>query len=271
MAALLACLQMSSGPDRDDNLRVLTDMIRAAAAGGATFIAAPENACCMMADRDRKRAMTVSESDHPFLPAVCDLAKSLNVYVLIGSLAVRAPDGRVFNRSFLIAPTGIVARYDKIHLFDADLASGERYRESDGVAPGNQAVVAATPLGPVGLSICYDVRFPHLYRALAKAGARILTIPAAFTVPTGQAHWHTLVRARAIENGCYVVAPAQTGTHDGGRQTFGHSLIVDPWGVVLADGGTETGIVYAGFEFSLVDAARAAVPSLSHDREFTVV
>ncbi|HYD99546.1 MAG TPA: carbon-nitrogen hydrolase family protein, partial [Alphaproteobacteria bacterium] len=178
-------------------------------------------------------------------------------------------DGRVANRLFVIDPQGeIRARYDKIHMFDVDLAGGESYRESATFRPGEQAVLAQTPWGGLGMTVCYDLRFPHLYRALAQAGARLLAVPAAFTVPTGRAHWHVLLRARAIETGCFVIAPAQTGTHDAGRQTYGHSLIVDPWGEVLADGGGEPGFVTADLDLGRIDEARGMVPALRHDRPF---
>jgi predicted amidohydrolase len=184
-------------------------------------------------------------------------------------LAIRRDDGRVANRSLLVDATGhVAARYDKIHLFDVDLGPSESYRESDVIAPGDRLVVAPTPWGRLGLSVCYDLRFPHLYRALAKAGADFLAIPAAFTRTTGAAHWHVLVRARAIETGCYVLAPAQCGTHAEGRLTFGHSLIVDPWGTVLADAGGETGVITAEIDAAQVAEARRRVPALSHDRAF---
>jgi predicted amidohydrolase len=187
--------------------------------------------------------------------------------LLLGSLAIKAGPGKVTNRSYLVDAAGeIAARYDKLHLFDVDLADGERYRESAAVAPGSNAVVAPTPWATLGLSICYDLRFPYLYRALAQAGAQILTVPAAFARTTGQAHWHVLLRARAIETGCYVLAPCQCGTHGGGRPTYGHSLIVDPWGRILADGGDEPGIVTATLDLAEVAKARAMIPALQHDR-----
>lgn len=200
------------------------------------------------------------------------LAKELSVWLLIGSLSIKLLDEpRVANRSYLIAPTGsVVTSYDKVHMFDATLAGGEVYRESAKCRPGTSLKVASLPWGKIGLSVCYDVRFPHLYRALAQAGAVFLSVPAAFTRPTGAAHWETLLRARAIENGCYVFAPAQCGEHPGGRRTYGYSLIVDPWGRVLADGGEEPGIVCADVDVAAVAEARAAVPSLQHDRPFTV-
>src|SRR5919107_1341719 len=189
---------------------------------------------------------------------------------LIRAMPVRADDKRIANRSFLFDPNGAVAaRYDKIHMFDVDLPNGETYRESGAYRPGGDTVVAETPWGRLGMSICYDVRFPHLYRALARAGAEFLSVPSVFTVPTGRAHWHVLLRARAIENGCFVFAPAQWGEHAGGRRSYGHSLIVDPWGEVLADGGEGTGIVTARIDPARVAEARRSVPSLTHDRSFT--
>ena len=189
--------------------------------------------------------------------------------MLAGSLAVRLPDGRVANRSVLFDKEGrVAARYDKIHLFDVDLGNGESYRESATIAPGDRAVIAKTPWGPIGLTVCYDLRFPHLYRTLAQRGANFIAIPAAFTRTTGQAHWHVLQRARAIETGCYVFAPGQCGTHAEDRQTYGHSLIVDPWGAVLADGGEQVGIITARIDPAQVAAARRKIPALTHDRPF---
>ncbi len=198
------------------------------------------------------------------------MAKELGVALLIGSLAIKVSESKTANRSFLFAPDGrITARYSKIHLFDVDLAGGESYRESNTVAGGDEAVVAQTPWGRIGLTVCYDIRFPQLYRALAQKGAFAFTVPSAFTVPTGQAHWHILLRARAIENGAFVVAPAQGGLHANGRATYGHSLILGPWGDILAEAGTDPGVIIADIDPALSDAARARLPNLRHDRPFS--
>ena len=211
------------------------------------------------------------QEDDPTLKALCTLAKARRIHLLIGSLALKSGGDRFLNRSFLIAPSGeIIAHYDKIHMFDVALGNGESYRESAQFQPGNRAVVAQTEIGKIGLTICYDLRFPHLHRALAKAGAQILTAPAAFTVPTGKAHWHTLLKARAIETGCFVLAPAMVGQHSPKRATYGHALAVSPWGEVLADGGSEQGVTFATLDLKLVQQARAKIPALSHDREFTL-
>jgi predicted amidohydrolase len=211
------------------------------------------------------------EDAHPALPVFQGLAKDLHIWLLAGSIGVRAPDGRIFNRSFMFAPDGVVAaRYDKIHLFDIDLGEGRSYRESATIAPGTGGVIAPCMESSVGLSICYDIRFPQLYRAYAQAGAEILAAPAAFTRITGEAHWHVLQRARAIENGAFVISPGQCGTLAGGATCYGHSLIVDPWGVVLADGGVEPGIVLAEINLAKVAETRRRIPSLTHDRAFTL-
>ncbi|MGE4219659.1 MAG: carbon-nitrogen hydrolase family protein, partial [Alphaproteobacteria bacterium] len=208
------------------------------------------------------------EAEEPALAAYRALAAELGIWLLAGSLVVKLTDDeRMANRSFLIDPQGnVAARYDKIHMFDVDLANGERYRESATFRPGDRMVVAETPWGGLGMTVCYDVRFPYLYRTLAKAGAGIIAVPAAFTRPTGQAHWHVLLRARAIETGCFVIAPAQCGVHEDGRQTYGHALIVSPWGEVLADAGEAPGLAMATLDLNAVEQARAMVPSLTHDR-----
>jgi predicted amidohydrolase len=264
-----ALLQLNSGPDIAENLAVVETMARRAAQAGAQFILTPENTCHILSPSTEKlRTSPVAEA-HGALPQFSALAKELGVWMLLGSLSIRLPGDRIANRSYLIDASGnIVAHYDKIHLFDVDLPTGERHRESDVVAGGGRAVVAETPWGGVGLSICYDLRFAYLYRALAQKGARILTVPSAFTVPTGQAHWETLLRARAIETGSYVLAPAQTGSHHGERKTYGHSLVVSPWGEVIADGGDAPGIIYAALNMNEVDKARASIPALTHDRAF---
>ncbi len=266
----LACVQLNSGDEVAANIVHAGEWIRRAADAGADFIATPETTA-MMEPRGRLAiAKAQPEEGHEALAAFADLARELERWLLIGSLSVTIPgDGRLANRSFLIDPHGRVqARYDKIHMFDVDLPSGESYRESKTYRPGDAACLAATPWGPLGMTVCYDVRFPHLYRDLAAAGAVMLSVPAAFTAVTGAAHWHLLLRARAVENGCFVFAPAQCGSHPGGRRTFGHSLIVDPWGEVLADGGEEPGFVTADIDLDRVDEARRRIPSLAHDRPY---
>ncbi len=265
-----ACVQLRSGDDVSQNIAVTQQLVREAAAQGAQFIATPENTTLMAPDGGAKLARSFDEAHDPALPRFSALARELNVWLLIGSLAIKVSDTKTANRSFLFAPDGtIAARYSKIHLFDVALASGEVYRESNTVAGGDRAVVADTGLGLIGLSICYDLRFPQLYRRLAQRGAFLFTVPSAFTVPTGTAHWHVLLRARAIENGAFVIAPAQGGTHAGGRKTYGHSLIVAPWGEVLAEAGTEPGVIVADIDPALSAQARGRVPNLQHDRPFT--
>lgn len=264
-----ACVQLRSTDDVMENIRDTVRWVREAAARGATFIATPENTTLMAPDGGAKLAHSFDEAHDPALPVFAALSRELKVWLLIGSLAIKVSDSKTANRSFLFAPDGSIrARYSKIHLFDVQLATGETYRESNTVAGGGEAVVAKTDFGKVGLSICYDLRFPQLYRKLAQKGAFLFTIPSAFTVPTGNAHWHVLQRARAIENGAFVIAPAQGGTHANGRKTYGHSLIVSPWGEVLAEAGTEPGVIVADIDPALAAEARAKVPNLQHDREF---
>jgi predicted amidohydrolase len=264
-----ACIQMRSGDDVAENIRDAGRLIRAAAKDGAQFIATPENTTLMALDGGAKLAHSYDEVHDPALPVFRDLAKELNVWLLAGSLAIKVSDSKTANRSFLFSPDGnISARYSKIHLFDVNLPSGEKYRESSTVAGGDVAQVAETPWGKIGLSICYDIRFPGLYREMAKKGAFAFTAPSAFTETTGKAHWHVLLRARAIENGAFMIAPAQGGLHANGRRTYGHSLIVGPWGEILAEGGTEPGVFAAEIDPQSSAEARAKVPSLEHDREF---
>lgn len=266
----VACLQLCSAADTAANGRQIAEFSRAAAAQGAQLIALPENAYLM--EQPGQERTLYAEADHPGVLHAVALARELGVWLLVGSIAIRTDDsGKTVNRGLLITPDGdIAARYDKIHLFDVELSSGEIYAESSRFLPGAQAVLADMGGISLGLTICYDVRFPQLYRTLAQAGAQILAVPAAFTATTGEAHWHTLLRARAIENGCFVVAPAQTGTHPGGRKTFGHALIIDPWGRVLADAGTEPGFALATLELPLAQTVRSRLPSLSHDRPYTL-
>jgi len=265
-----ACVQMRSSDDVAENIRAATDLIRDAAAQGATFIVTPENTNLMARDAGAKLAKSFDEAHDPALPVFSQLAKELKIWLVIGSLAIKVSETKTANRSYLFAPDGgIAARYSKIHLFDAALGSGESYRESNTVAGGNEAVIADTALGRIGLTVCYDMRFPQLYRRLAQQGAFLFTVPSAFTVPTGEAHWHVLLRARAIENGAFVIAPAQGGAHAGGRKTYGHSLIVSPWGEVLAEAGTDPCVIFADIDPSLVQQAREKVPNLQHDRNFS--
>jgi len=265
-----ACIQLRSSGDVAENIRAATDLIRDAAAQGATFIVTPENTNLMAPDARAKLAKSFDEAHDPALPVFSQLAKELKIWLVIGSLAIKVSETKTANRSYLFAPDGgIAARYSKIHLFDAALGSGESYRESNTVAGGDEAVLADTPFGKIGLTVCYDMRFPQLYRRLAQQGAFLFTVPSAFTVPTGEAHWHVLLRARAIENGAFVIAPAQGGAHAGGRKTYGHSLIVSPWGEVLAEAGTDPCVIFADIDPSLVQQAREKVPNLQHDRNFS--
>ena len=242
------------------NIAETSDMIRAAAARGAEFVLTPEMTNIIEPDRPRLRGLVKNEHEDPAVHAFAALARELRLWLLIGSLALKGKDGNLVNRSLLFAPNGErVVAYDKIHLFDVDLPTGERIRESEAYAGGGAAPVVDTPWGKLGLTICYDVRFPGLYRQLAQQGADFLTVPSAFTVPTGEAHWHVLLRARAIETGSYVLAPAQTGQHDSGRRTYGHSLVVSPWGTIEADAGTETGIALATLDLQAVVTARRRI------------
>ncbi|MSO70439.1 MAG: carbon-nitrogen hydrolase family protein [Alphaproteobacteria bacterium] len=266
----VAVAQFTAGAEPDVNMAAIAELARRAKAAGAEFLLTPENTEFMERDDAAKLARAQAEDGHRALNQARELAAETGLWILIGSLAVRLPgEKRVANRSYLIRPNGeITARYDKIHLFDVDLPGRESYRESASVAPGERAVVADTPWGRLGLSVCYDLRFPQLYRALAKAGAQYLAVPAAFTATTGQAHWHVLLRARAIETGCYVFAPAQTGVHPGARRTYGHALIVSPWGEILADAGDAPGLIMAEIDPARVAEARLAIPALTHDRPF---
>jgi predicted amidohydrolase len=271
MSFTVACIQNSATPDVAHDLDVLGRLVAEAAAAGARFVATPEY-CAGLETRDgRSYPFAAAEGDHPAIPAMAGLARRHRAWILIGSIGVETPDGRILNRSLMLSPDGaIAARYDKLHLFDVDLGPGKTYRESATIAPGDAAVVSPCVEGRIGLSICYDLRFPALYRAHAQAGAEMLAIPAAFTRLTGEAHWHVLNRARAIENGAYVIAPCQYGTLAGGAQCYGHSLIVDPWGRVLADGGEAEGIAVAEIDLELVRETRRRIPSLRHDRPYTV-
>lgn len=266
----VALLQMQTGNDLAANLSSVKAMAREAATGGAHFVMTPEYALMMDGSGRTMRERALDAEGRPALPELQALAKELSVWLLAGSLTLKIPSDRIANRSFLISSNGgIVAAYDKIHMFDATLPDGKVIRESSAYCPGDRAVVAETPWGRLGMSVCYDLRFPQLYRALAKAGAQYLTIPSSFQRATGKVHWHTLVKARAIENACFVFAPAMCGEHPGNRTTYGHSLVVDPWGEVLADGGVEPGIVYADIDPARVAKVRGMLPCLEHDRDFS--
>lgn len=265
----IALYQARTGIDPAANARDLAAAIRDARAGGASMLFTPEMSGLLDRDRARADRHLQSEADDPVLAAVREAAGSAGLWVHLGSLALAGErdDGRLVNRGFLIDDRGAIrARYDKIHLFDVDLATGESWRESKVYGDGDRVVAAETPAGRLGLSICYDLRFPDLYRALTDAGATILSIPAAFTVPTGAAHWHVLLRARAIEAGVFVVAAAQSGQHADGRQTYGHSLVVDPWGAVLLDMDSANGLAFADLDLTAVDEVRARVPAIRHRR-----
>lgn len=268
----IACVQMRSSRDMAENIETASRLIEQAAAEGATLISTPEMTTLL--ERSAKSLFEIAtdfEND-PSIPVFKGLAKRLKVWLHIGSVPVLTDGGKCANRALFISPDGeLVAHYDKIHMFDVELGGGEAYRESRSYKPGDRAVMVKTPFGGVGLSICYDLRFAHLYRTLAKAGADILMIPAAFTKVTGHAHWHVLLRARAIETGCFVVAAAQGGLHADGRETFGHSLIIAPWGEVLAEAEhAEPGIICAEVDLEEVAKARGRVPALTHDREITL-
>lgn len=270
-----ALIQITASDDPAANLPVTLGLIAKAAGQGAELILTPEVTNCVSTSRSHQNDVLQDEATDITLAGLREEAAKLSIWLLIGSLALKTanPDGRFANRSFLIDPDGqIKARYDKIHMFDVDIDAQESYRESAGYRPGDRAVLAETPLAKIGMTICYDMRFPHLYRDLAKTGADILTVPAAFSPVTGAAHWETLLRARAIETGCFVLAPAQCGQHvapkGNARRTHGHSLAVSPWGEVLADGGSEPGITLVDLDMARVKSARARVPSLTHDRPY---
>jgi predicted amidohydrolase len=265
-------IQMRSAREPQVNAQAAATLIGEAKSGGADYVLTPEMTNIMELSREKLFATIVPEENDATLATFRELARALGIYIHVGSLAVKVSSDKAANRAFLIDRKGeIVARYDKIHMFDVDLANGERYRESRSYRAGEIAVVADLPWGRLGVTICYDLRFPALYRALAEAGASFLAIPSAFTQQTGEAHWHVLMRARAIENGSFVFAAAQGGRHENGRDTFGHSLVVDPWGRIIAEGGTEPGVVFADVDPAEVSAARAKVPSLQHGRRFEMI
>ncbi len=267
-----ALVQLRSGRTIDANVKDAIARIRDAKAKGAHYVQTPEVTTLMELDRERLMAELTGEAGNTALAAFTDAARDLSIWLHIGSMGIKLPEGRIANRSYLIAPDGrIAARYDKIHMFDVDLGKGEAYRESEAYAPGDAAVIAELPWGGLGLTICYDLRFPGLHRALAKGGAKFIASPAAFTRITGEAHWHTLLRARAIETQCFVFAANQGGLHENGRETFGHSLIISPWGEILAEAGRDPCVIAADIDLSVLDDARRKVPSLTHDRPFDVV
>lgn len=269
----VALIQTRTPATAEAGLAHIAPLIRQAAEGGARLILTPEGSNLLEQRRDRRADALWPEADDPAVRGLRDLAPELGVWLLIGSAIVKSEvegETRAANRALLIDDQGrITARYDKLHVFDVDLPNGETYRESATVRPGDGAAVAPTPWGPLGLTVCYDLRFPQLFRAIAKAGARMIAVPAAFTRPTGEAHWEVLLRARAIETGCLVLAPAQGGTHEDGRKTWGRSMVVDPWGAVIAHvDHDEPCVLFADLDMSAVDRARQAVPALTHDRDF---
>lgn len=267
----IALVQLTSGNEVAPNTSIVCDYIRGAAAAGARFISTPETTHLMEMDRQEVLKKASFEEKDAGLAAFQSLAAELDVWLHIGSLIIKVADDKLANRSFLISPTGeITARYDKAHLFDVELGGGESYRESALYQPGNATTVVDVEGMKVGLSVCYDLRFPYLYRDLAQAGANVLLVPAAFTQPTGEAHWHVLLRARAIENGCFVLAAAQTGMHATGRGTYGHSLAIDPWGGVIADAGEEAGFTIVDLDLAMIEKVRQKIPSLTHDRPVSV-
>lgn len=267
-----ACIQLTSKSDVQDNLNVASELIRAAAGAGADFIATPEVTNMLDPDKAAVREKAQFQEDDVTLSSFRKLAEDTGTWILAGSLVIKKPnDDRLANRSFLIRPDGaIAAAYDKIHMFDVELSNGESHKESRAYAPGDKASVVETTWGPIGLSICYDVRFAHLYQKLALAGAGVFTVPAAFTETTGRAHWHVLLRSRAIENGAFVIAPAQCGQHSEKRRTYGHSLIIDPWGEILAEAGDEPGYITARINMDDISRRRQQIPNLRNIRDFSL-
>ena len=270
-----ALIQLNSSDDPVSNLGQILGFLSEAVAGGAGFCLTPEVSNCVSTSRAHQQSVLKREEDDASLRAIQTFAADNSVWILIGSLAVKTNDaqGRFANRSFLIGPNGeIAASYDKIHMFDVQVSAEETYRESAGYRPGTESILAQTPFAAIGMTVCYDVRFPHLYRDLAQAGAEVLTIPSAFSPATGKDHWEALLRARAIETGCYVLAPAQTGRHQASvgkeRSTYGHSMAIDPWGKVLLDAGTAPGVHFVDLDLQTVAQARKKVPSLTHDRDY---
>ncbi|MBI4193831.1 MAG: carbon-nitrogen hydrolase family protein [Betaproteobacteria bacterium] len=265
----VACLQLNSGNDLTANLAVVTSMTREAAGNGARFVLMPEYALMMDGSGRVMRERALDASGAPALGELQRLARELKLWLLVGSLTVRTEEERIANRSFLLSADGkVIATYDKIHMFDVTLPDGKVIRESSAYRPGDRAVVAETPWGRLGMTVCYDLRFPGLFRTLAQAGAHIISVPSSFQRQTGKAHWHALLKARAIENECFILAPAMCGDHPGNRQTYGHSLVIDPWGEILAAGGEAPEIVYAEIDPARVAKVRGMIPSLEHDRKY---
>ncbi len=274
----VALVQLNASDQPLKNLPVTEGFIRAAAEQGARFVLTPEVTNIVSTSRSHQNQVLCLEGDDPTLARLREVAAELEIWLLIGSLALKTADGdgRFANRSFLIAPDGnVLSRYDKIHMFDVEISEAETWRESDGYRPGDHLTLANTPFAEIGMTVCYDMRFPHIYRALSQAGAGILSVPAAFSPVSGAAHWHVLLRARAIENGAFVLAAAQCGQHLQGRgkprATYGHSLAVNPWGEVLADAGTDPGVTLVDLDLAEVDGARQRIPTLSHDRPYARV
>ena len=266
-----ALVQLRAGRAIAPNLDQAEALIRQAAKGAADYVQTPENSALMELEPERVLALVQPEAENVPLSRLRSLAVELGIWLHIGSLGIKIGEGRVANRSYVIDPEGeIAARYDKLHMFDVDLAGGEIYRESHYYRPGSKAVIAELPFGRLGMTICYDLRFPALYRALATEGANLIAIPAAFTKQTGQAHWHVLVRARAIETGAFVLAATQGGLHENGRETFGHSMIVSPWGEILAEAGEDPEVIFADIDLSASDEARVRIPALKHGRDFEI-
>ena len=265
----VACVQVCAGDDMAKNLAVVGEFIKEAGAAGAQLITTPENVSLMATDRTQLLQHAVEEAEHPAVSHFCDLAATVGRWVLAGSISVAAGDGRIFNRSFLFGPDGaIAARYDKIHMFDVTLPNGEAYRESLSYRPGSVAVTADLGGLRLGMTVCYDIRFPSLYRLLGQSGAQVITVPSAFTATTGRAHWTVLLRARAIETGAYVVAPAQVGRHPAKRVTYGHSMVVAPWGEVVLDAGDTVGVSYADIDLARIKSARESISAWSTIRDF---
>ena len=266
-----ALVQLRAGRAIAPNLDQAEALIRQAAKGAADYVQTPENSALMELEPERVLALVQPEAENVPLSRLRSLAVELGIWLHIGSLGIKIGEGRVANRSYVIDPEGeIAARYDKLHMFDVDLAGGESYRESHYYRPGSKAVIAELPFGRLGMTICYDLRFPALYRALATEGANLIAIPAAFTKQTGQAHWHVLVRARAIETGAFVLAATQGGLHENGRETFGHSIIVSPWGEILAEAGEDPEVIFADIDLGASDEARVRIPALKHGRDFEI-
>lgn len=267
----VALIQLTSGDEVSSNVAVVCAYIREAATAGATFVSTPETTHLMEMNREKVLEKASFENDDEGLNAFRALALELGIWLHIGSLIIKIAVDKLANRSFILSPNGDIAtRYDKAHLFDVELGGGESYRESALYQPGDTLSVVDVGGVPVGLSVCYDLRFPYLYRDLAQAGARVLLVPSAFTQPTGAAHWHVLLRARAIETGCFVLAAAQSGLHDTGRRTYGHSLAIDPWGTIIADAGEEAGLTIVDLDLAMIDKVRQKIPSLQHDRAVSV-